>query len=286
MVSRRKLWVLSVSGAAVIAIVFLAAGLSGLDLLPGRPLPRAPVPDSVDVAGGLPAVDTLPIVVWRILSILLVVLFPFAVIRFLISPQMRKRVLRDFALIVFLLLLNYLIARAVGQAGLFGAGQQAANGATPDALAGQASRETQVNPPEWLSFAVTLLLLLLLAGLGGLLWRRYRLGSSPLEKLGREARAAVDDLRAGGELKNIVTRCYAEMCAVLREQRGIRRQAAMTPREFETRLAAIGLPRENVLRLTRLFEAVRYGSKTPGDQEEREAMACLTAIAEACARLA
>jgi hypothetical protein len=267
-------------------MVFLAAGLSGLDLLPGRPLPRAPVPDSVDVAGGLPAVDTLPIVVWRILSILLVVLFPFAVIRFLISPQMRKRVLRDFALIVFLLLLNYLIARAVGQAGLFGAGQQAANGATPEALAGQASRETQVNPPEWLSFAVTLLLLLLLAGLGGLLWRRYRLGSSPLEKLGREAQAAVDDLRAGGELKNSVTRCYAEMCAVLCKQRGIRRQAAMTPREFETRLAAIGLPRENVLRLTRLFEAVRYGSKTPGDQEEREAVTCLTAIAEACARLA
>jgi hypothetical protein len=56
----------------------------------------------------------------------------------------------------------------------------------------------------------------------------------------------------------------------------------MTPREFEARLATAGLREDHIQRLTRLFEAVRYGTQSPGKREEREAVDCLTAIVRFC----
>jgi hypothetical protein len=63
---------------------------------------------------------------------------------------------------------------------------------------------------------------------------------------------------------------------------GIRRQEAMTPSEFANRLESVGLPGDPVRRLTRLFEAVRYGAKKPGQDESHEATVCLNAIIAAC----
>ena len=71
----------------------------------------------------------------------------------------------------------------------------------------------------------------------------------------------------------------------MRTARGIRRQEAVTPSEFEKQLEDAGLPREPVADLTRLFEEVRYGSKILGEWEGRRAIACLTAIADACRNL-
>jgi hypothetical protein len=71
------------------------------------------------------------------------------------------------------------------------------------------------------------------------------------------------------------------MVRILNEQRGIQRRKHMTPREFEIRLEEAGFPGEPVRQLTRLFEQVRYGAKALGAQEERQAVACLTAIVEA-----
>ena len=55
----------------------------------------------------------------------------------------------------------------------------------------------------------------------------------------------------------------------------------MTPREFEQYLAKSGLRTEDIQRLTRLFESVRYGDKSPGKREEKEAVDCLNAIVRA-----
>ena len=70
------------------------------------------------------------------------------------------------------------------------------------------------------------------------------------------------------------------MNRLLREQHGLERKKAMTPREFANHLSQIGLKDEHIWRLTRLFENVRYGANRPSQQEEREAVACLTAIVE------
>ncbi len=56
----------------------------------------------------------------------------------------------------------------------------------------------------------------------------------------------------------------------------------MTPREFAERLQMTGLPAESVLRLTRLFESVRYGAHQSSQKEINEAVACLNSILSAC----
>ena len=108
--------------------------------------------------------------------------------------------------------------------------------------------------------------------------------ASPLERLAVEAQQALADLQSGGDLKNTVLRCYREMSRILSEERGITRPRDMTPREFEQRLAAVGLRDEHLRRLTRLFERVRYGARQAGEHEEREAVACLGAIARTYGR--
>jgi len=74
------------------------------------------------------------------------------------------------------------------------------------------------------------------------------------------------------------------MSRILSQERGIQRHHDMTPREFERRLAAVGLPERHVRQLTRLFERVRYGAREAGEAEEQQAITCLTVIAEACRR--
>ena len=90
--------------------------------------------------------------------------------------------------------------------------------------------------------------------------------------------------QAGGDLRDAVLRCYRDMSRVLGERQGLARAQSATPREFEAQLAAAGLRDEHIRRLTRLFERVRYGARRADAGEEREALACLTAIVQAYGR--
>jgi hypothetical protein len=270
---------------AVVAVVILVAGMPEFVLLPGVPAMR-PLQEGAPAEPGAPAgADTLLTVLWKALSVLIVVLFPFALIRFIISPQMRKRVMRDMLYLVALLAFNFLLARALGEAGLVSVAQEPAR-TSADAALQAAPPDIEADPPEWLSIIVSVGIILLLAVLAGTLQRRRRTGPGHLDRLAQPAHEAVAHLRAGADLKDVIVRCYAEMCQVVSDRRGVRREKAMTPREFEDRLTSLGLPADQVLRLTRLFESVRYGARTPGLREEQEAVACLTAIAEACGRAA
>jgi hypothetical protein len=102
-----------------------------------------------------------------------------------------------------------------------------------------------------------------------------------MERIALEAQTALDDLRAGGNLKNTILRCYYEMSKVINEQRGIQRDRTMTPREFEVYLESKGIPEEPVRQLTHLFEDVRYGDLAVGEKEEQQARSSLTAIIDA-----
>jgi hypothetical protein len=145
-----------------------------------------------------------------------------------------------------------------------------------------------VNPPSWFVSGVSILLIALVLGSVWLTWRRLarmRLTpGNPLELLAQEAELALKGLQAGSDLKDTIMRCYFEMSQILKKERGLQRQQAMTPREFEQYLAESGFASEHIQRLTRLFEGVRYGSKSPGRQEEQEAVACLRAIVQSYGR--
>jgi hypothetical protein len=140
-----------------------------------------------------------------------------------------------------------------------------------------------VNPPQWFVVAISILMIAVPLGIIWFFWYLLsgRKSDTPLESLTREAQQALEGLQAGRDLKDTVMRCYLEMSQILSQQRGLQRQKAMTPREFERYLAASGLRNEHIQRLTRLFESVRYGAKLPGKRAEQEAIACLSAIVQA-----
>jgi hypothetical protein len=279
MAIRKRLWIIFLAGLAVVAMILLSAGITGLELKPGRPLVL-----SDDGAGraSLPVgpndspLSELLRAAWRVMALACVILLPFAILQFIISPDARRRIIRDairtLGFLFFYYLLAFGLSRQFGQAAAEAA--QASNAATPEA-------PIAFTPPsEGVVYSVSLGLIAAAAVGAWLLWRRLRPKPNPLNALAREAQAALADLRAGSDLKNTVIRCYYEMSQTLNRERGIQRQRDMTPREFEQRLTAAGLPSPYVHRITQLFEEARYSPKPPGEHEEREAVECLTAIVQ------
>ena len=285
MLERRKLWMLLLLGMATAALILLSTALTGLELLPGQPFTLGR-----ELSGGTGGSVTLPgaevfALLFRAVTALFVSLLPVAIIYFIVSPEFRKRVLRDFLPMLLLFLMLYLLMRSSPDFL-----RRAEEGQPLESLAERfpeaPTPEFSATPPQWLVVVANLVLALLIAalvvGAVWLLWRLRRQRVSPLERLAQEAREAIEAIQAGADLKNTVMRCYYEMSQVLREQRGIRRQRATTPREFERQLEQLGLPGEQVRQLTRLFEKVRYGAKTVDEDEARQAIACLTVIVEFC----
>ncbi len=291
----KKLWLSFFLGIAVVAIIFLSAGLSEFEPLPGEPFPfwlflGLESPE----AGSSPPGTIFPVLqLWGMFLLFgIVILLVLWIITFIIRPKARKRMLTRIIGYFILLLVMY---------SMFDSFQRLK---PPDGtdklelpsilemaemLSGEegapAAPTFVIYPPRLLTIAVTLTLIALLLAGAWFLWQRWpRSRASPVEQLVQEAQQAIKELRTGHDLKDTVMRCYQDMSQLLSEQRGIKRQRAMTPREFEHHLVEIGLHDEHIRRLTRLFEGVRYGANTPGEREEREAMACLTAIVEAYGR--
>jgi hypothetical protein len=132
-------------------------------------------------------------------------------------------------------------------------------------------------------WGVSVLLAVGILGGGWLLWRRLSTLRHTQEQVAAGARAALADLEAGETLRDVIVRCYAAMNTAVADRRGINRQQAVTPREFEQRLITQAeLPEHAVRRLTRLFEQVRYGAHNAGEREKAEARDCLQAIIHAC----
>ena len=273
-------------GMAVLAMILLSASLSELEFLPGQPFSLGRRPAQVGLGGGVVEGDALGALL-RALVILTAVLTPFAIIYLIVSPKARRRLLAQLVPLALLFLFFYYQWTRI-EPELPGAESEPASGLPPITLP-PSSLESVPDPPQWLTVVTSLGLAVLIAaflvGALWLVWRGRRRPASSLKQLAREAQEALDALLAGADLRNTIMRCYFEMARVLSEQRGIRRQKDMTPREFERRLEKAGLPGEPVQRLTRLFEQVRYGTKVPNEREEGQAIACLTAIIEACRSL-
>jgi len=92
----------------------------------------------------------------------------------------------------------------------------------------------------------------------------------------------MEALKAGADLRDVVTRCYRQMTLIAQEEMGIHRQITVTAREFELVLETSGLPAEPVRDLTRAFEAIRYGRAAPSPQVEQLAVRSLERISQHC----
>ena len=132
---------------------------------------------------------------------------------------------------------------------------------------------------RWLGYLLVVGLLILLAlGAWRILKGRYKPGETELPGVSQIAARAAADLERGGELSDIVLRCYSEMCDIL--SRKVRLSGEMTAREFAQRLQQKGVNEQEVTKLTILFEQVRYGRYATGLKERKEAIEALKAIEE------
>jgi hypothetical protein len=288
MSGKRRIF-LVILGVAILGILGLSIGLTGLSLQPGDLLPLSgALPygnyQGFDMPGGQALLQLI-----RIIYLLAIVTLPIMMIYLIISPAARRRLLkfllRSLPFLLGLYLFIMFLKRLQGNNPsdtplLLGAPPNQAGPAVVPTLA------PIPGPSETAIVLISVILSLVMVSIIGValwfLWRRSKPDLSPNRLIARQAQSALDALQAGGDLKNTIIRCYYQMSAVINQQRGIQRSQAMTPHEFEQYLASNGLPGEPVRQLTHLFEEVRYGDLPAGASEEQVALNSLTAIIEAC----
>jgi hypothetical protein len=265
--------------AAVGALIVLAASLPRLSFRPGRVFDLNGG-TGLDTSGGAPA-HLADLSAWRlVIAAIVVAALAYFVLALLFSSRLRWQLLQQFARVLLVVLLFYLIL-----GWLFGTPQPLpppppAEGVPPPppAVPGEPLPPFVPQPTPWLVALVSLALAApLVAGIW-YFWRRGRRPASPITTL---AQAAIESIQAGGDVHSVVLRCYLEMSEVIGRERGIERERAMTPREFAQHLAASGVRDTHIQQLTRLFEGARYGAQPPSAQDERAAVECLTAIVRA-----
>jgi hypothetical protein len=287
----KKSWLLFLLSIAILAIIFLSAGLSESTLQRSQPFP-AWILNILGKSGETPPDEEISEGASRFSADFwdMLIFFTFVgfltlwIIIFILRPEARKPMLIRMVSYVALFLIISFVYRKLDLSKLANQNEAGYVPFTPPRVLTQEPPITPTlvtDPPQWLVVTVTLVLIILMLGVIWFLWQRRPQRSSlkgPKELLALEARRAIENLHAGSDLKDTVLRCYQEMSQVLQEQRNIQRQKAMTPREFEKHLAEIGLRDEHIRRLTRLFEGVRYGDDVSSERNKREAMDCLRAI--------
>jgi len=276
---RRKIWILLAAGIGVMALIFLAAGLSSVDLVnqTNYALPTQQVEETFLVT---PAPDMSDFLAK--LGIIFSILVPLSILYVILSPEARKRFLNTMIPLSLLLLGMWYLTRNI-QNNNARVGLSLDLQGTQDALGEQRPASTLLQPfspnesPKWLVFMISLVIVVVIALAFFWFWKmaRARRQYHPIQQLVHSAQDALEELRAGVDLRDVILRCYQEMNAVVSEKRAIVRPHYLTPRAFTRKLETVGLPADQVQRLTRLFEAVRYGAWQPGPADEQEAIRCL-----------
>jgi hypothetical protein len=277
------------AGVAVLLLVILAAALGNIHFQPGRPISlgeSAAIQVSVDkIAGDIVNIPFWKqVVFWGLIFILVII------VSLLLSPEMRKRIILFFLrFALFALALFYILRKfraAIPELNV--AGTAAAEGVP---LAGEELAPMVFTEPHissTLLYLISLGVVLVLAVVAffvGRWWlqrQRLRKGSESLEGLAEVARASLADISSGRNWENAIINCYARMSDVVDAQRGLSRRKDLTANEFSARLEGAGLPAQAVRRLTRLFEAARYGTGQASHEEMLEAVACLQMILHTC----
>jgi hypothetical protein len=293
-VFKDKRAILAVSLLALFAFVALAGAIGSFTFRPARPLSREEAQGiRLPIVGILKSVESVPLQK-QVALIAMVILF-VALGMALLSPEMRRKLLRQMLnLAAGIFLLYYFLEEKSGLLDEI-LSDPVATGPSGTATPPEAIPPPVFEPPQisgWVSFLVTFGVILLFVLL---FWRVNRWwtlhmrtadSTHPLDGIAKAARLSLRTLSSGdGSVHDRIIQCYADMSRVVSERQGLSREYAMTPAEFAVRLEKAGLPREPVRRLTRLFEAVRYGARTSTETDIDEAMDCLTSILKYCSEV-
>lgn len=284
MFSRQKYFIITLAALALVGLVILASGIATLDL---RSSPLYLLPE-VDRVTRMPAPVEVPDETSNylaILSLVFLVILPISLLYLLISPEARRRFLLQLIQAGVIVLFVYLLSQNLGK--LFSRFNLGFSNNLKDELESGGLEVRFLEPfkpqsPVWLTELLSFGLAVGFVYFLFWLWRRLQRSEdrllTPAEKLVQSAQSALRRIDAGQNLRDVVLRCYYEMTQTVAEKRHLTRPENVTPHEFINSLEGIGLPAEQVRRLTDLFEMVRYGHKIPGTTERVEAVACLNAI--------
>lgn len=295
--TRRDILRLAFMGIALVALILLISSIAQIELDPGLPfssilafifgdfmgLPHA------EVAGISSPFGDMLITVLRAIFFIAIVAFPFVVMMVILDPKLRKRVLRAALRLAILAALLILALRNQAEE-IVVEGEPAPSAMQPSEEPGEIVPLTdeEFDPetvPSWVVWTASLVTGLLLAATIIVIVnqiRKARPQETSMEKIARKAREALRDLQGGGDYRDTILRCYAEMSRVVREERGVSRNKDVTAREFTDYLIQEQLPDEPVRQLTRLFEKARYSAATPTANDEMTAITSLEAIIAAC----
>lgn len=289
-----RTWTFIFTGIGLLALVLLAASLNTLQLAPGQPVSFNEIAPSVTDTGTANDWSRYLVIFFRVLMVIFWIAVPLVIILLILNKDARKRFLRDLAIMLpILLFLLYLSNHKQAQQTAQDLNNRMMSAPTLEQLQTTPAPPPPefVPPPAWVTNLAAVLIavaiVVLVAGVLYSVWRRaenQRRLKEPLQKVERQAQAAIDAIHAGGDLRETILRCYLQMVETLKEYRGIQRNYDMTPHEFELMLEKRGLPGEPVHNLTQLFEQVRYGAIRPGRQDETTAITSLSAIVSACQR--
>lgn len=288
MIDRRRIWAISVTLLSILALIALAAGFNAFTFEPGRSFLVLGGDEGISLNENLQLGEGNSFLarIVGLLGTIIVVLLPVGIIFMIIDPHRRKRIITMTIQIIIL----YLAALGLKNSDSPDTVSELA--ALPEfaiesvegnvAKCGEPGAQIAVCniAPEWAVMLVSAGAVIALAVIGRFVYKRF-LQPTALQQIAKDAQEALENMRAGEKLDDAIQRCYYEMSDTLRKEYAIQRSQAMTAREFERRLEQSGLPRINVRELTRLFEKVRYGDKSPSKSDERQAVECLTAILQA-----
>jgi multisubunit Na+/H+ antiporter MnhC subunit len=282
---------LIIVGFAVLALLLVATSLGQIKFAPGSPLPFQQMEPQIMEQETSDQLSRIMLAIMRVMMIAFWVLLPITLVLLLISKEARKRFLQYMMIVLPFIILLFLVTQRKG-------GQQQTEtpeisfASTPDfsgALTPVPPMPEFQPPAPWVTTVTTLVLAVGITAVilitTWVIWRRSRQQSQPLARVKKEAQAALDAIQAGGDLRDVILRCYFQMVKAVGEYRNIRRSEDMTPHEFERILSSRGVPAMPVHDLTQVFEQVRYGAYRPGRQDERTAVASLSAIISACERM-
>ena len=287
MTQSTKRWALLFLGFVLIAMLLLSVSLPNLKFQPGQPFSLGNAPPPPGAASGLETPGDFFLILIRGLLALTLLLVPVYIIFHLLTPQGRRKLLGDLAVLLIFFAVAEILSRLPRKAPLSQQQPSGEQGGLILPTPGPVVTFTAQSTPVLEIVVIVAIALLIAIGVGILYWYyRRRLEQQPnqtaLEQLANEAQNAVDALKAGEDIKDIVIRSYVQMSRVLRQERNLEREDAMTVHEFEQSLIEKGLPYDPVHQLTHLFEEVRYGSKHPGKFEEQRAIDCLSTIVAFC----
>ena len=238
---------------AAILAALIAAALPQLELKPGISLPTPEVGVETSPLDQVPAASiSLNTYLEAVLEIVLVLVMAYVSYKLLkgvpwkeiLAPALKIAILAMVVLYIF-----FLLARVSIKSGSF----------EPEILPSDLNIPGQplgLVPQGliwlvWIGLAVGIILL------GIWFIRRPPQQTERGDPVDLEAERALQALKTGSHLNNVIVRCYVQMSQALQKEQEIELEQTMTAREFELLLGARGIPYAPVHQLTQLFEAAR-----------------------------